>query len=313
MDKRLLEEMIKVIDRHFHVQELNHLLKACMDDKIQSKSIWGEITLTVHEMLEGSSPYIDKLAAYIELLMLASDMMDDLADQDNTSRPWMNISTPIALNAAAALLIAVTGECAELREQHPHLPLPANGDIHRMLTRAANGQHQDIRGQAIHSEEDYLALVLQKSAPLMQLAFYMGYSSVESCEDTTKLQLDQMAEYVAIAAQLHNDLHDLIQFDVKGDLFDKKRTFPILYLLDQCSEQHPVFYEYYEGKLSLERLKEMKEACLQAIVQSGCIEYTRVVQGLYVHEAEKIVEAIPGQPEGKRQFLQKVIAPYRKF
>src|SRR5258708_4405871 len=82
LDKRVFEEMIGVVDRHFQVAALNDFLKRCIDEKMKVTSIWSEITLCTHFMLGGDSSFIYRIGAFTELIILALDIIDDLVDQD---------------------------------------------------------------------------------------------------------------------------------------------------------------------------------------------------------------------------------------
>ncbi|MEW9698631.1 polyprenyl synthetase family protein [Paenibacillus sp. SI8] len=310
-DVRLMEEMDVVIDCHFHVHEMNSILKAWIQAKMQKKSMWGDITRCIHFMLGGNSSHIHRIVAYTELVILALDIIDDLEDKDNSAMPWMQLPHAITLNAAVALLMAVVGEISKLKESNGDLKLPLVGEVNQLLSFAANGQHQDICSEVIESEEDYIALIFAKSAPLMVFACYMGYSCVDQCELSTKDQINELACNLAVVAQIQNDIKDLISFNVKHDLINKKRTLPILYLLTECSQRYPIFKDYYDGRVSLEPFLEMKEACISFILKSGCVEYSRVIQGLYLNKVEEIFNSIPGTTLWKNKFWEVVIAQYR--
>lgn len=306
-----VKEMEGVVDSHFHVQELNAMVKTWIRAKMQNESVWGDITRYVHLMLGGGSPHIHRIAAYTELVILALDIIDDLSDQDHHAMPWMQQPQPITLNAAIALLVAVIGEIGKLKEQNGVEKLPLVSDVNQLLSLAANGQHQDIGVAPIESEEDYIALIHAKSVPLKMFACYMGYSCVESCEPSTIEQIQELARNLAVVAQIQNDLRDLLGFDIKNDLIHRKRTLPILYLLSECSQRFPIFKDYYEGKIAWGQLLAMKEECMLSIWQSGCVEYSIVIQGLYLNKIEKLFQAIPGDDVWKKSFGDMVIARYR--
>jgi competence protein ComQ len=311
MDSRFIKEMKLVVDQHFRIKDLNDFLRVCIDEKVLEQSSWGETTLQLHYMLGGNSPYIYQLSAFTELLILALDIIDDLTDQDNLHKPWMKVPHTIALNASVAILIAALAEISKLKEQHSDLPLPLTGEINTFLTMAANGQHEDILNQTIETEEDYLRLIQTKSAPLLAISCYMGYSAVEHCEQSTKDKINEMVLHWSIAAQIHNDVNDLVRFDIKNDFWDKKRTFPVLYLLSECSERFPIFQDYYQGRVTREYFLSQKEEVIQHILQSGCVEYCKVVQGLYYNEIERIMSTIPGDPHWKGKFMERAFSVYK--
>jgi competence protein ComQ len=311
LDKRVFEEMIGVVDRHFPVAELNDFLKQCIDEKMKETSIWSEITLCMHFMLGGNSCFIYRIGAITELIMLALDIIDDLADQDSINKFWMKHPQANVLNASIASLVAAIGEVSKLKEQNGEQCLPLSGEINQLLTYAANGQHRDISNSLIETEEDYISIILNKSAPLKILACYMGYACIDHLSESTKEQINEMARNLAIVAQIQNDINDLLLFDVKNDLLDKKRTIPIIYLLSQNPRKHSIIKDYYEGSISREYFLGKKRECIRYIRKSGCIEYSKIIQGLYLNNVETIFNSIPCDLIWKERFRDLAIAPYR--
>lgn len=310
LDIQVHDEMIVIIDRSFHNAELNGILKLCITEKLKEAHAWSELTLSMHYMLGGQSPDIYRIGACTELIMLALDIIDDLSDQDSTDKAWMKLPSPIVLNGSVALLVAAIGEIGQLKEQHPNQPLPLVSKINEFLTIAANGQHQDIVNTSIETEEAYLSVILGKSAPLIKLAYYMGYSSVESCNEQIIAQIDGLSDHLAVVAQMQNDLNDLLLFDVKNDLLHKKRTIPIQYLLSYNSSKTSIIRDYYNGVITWKQLVRKKIQGIKFIRKSGCVEYSKVIQGLYLIQAELIFKSIPGNPVWRERFYAHAFAPY---
>jgi competence protein ComQ len=311
LDKRVFEAMIGVVDRHFQVAPLNDFLKRCIDEKMKETSLWSEITLCTHFMLGGNSSFIYRIGAFTELIILALDIIDDLVDRDSANKSWMKLPQSIVLNASIALLVAAIGEISILKEQNTEQCLPLSGEINQLLTYAANGQHRDISNSLIETEEEYISIILNKSAPLKILACYMGYACIDHLSKTTIEQINEMARNLAIVAQIQNDINDLILFDVKNDLLDKKRTIPIMYLLSQNSSKHSIIKDYYEGSISSEQFLSKKKECVQYIRKSGCVEYSKIIQGLYLNKVEMIINSIHCDLTWKERFNGLAIAPYR--
>jgi competence protein ComQ len=311
LDKRVFEEMIGIVDCHFQVATLNDFLKRCIDEKMKETSLWSEITLSMHFMLGGNCSFIYRIGAITELILLALDIIDDLADQDSDNKLWMKLPHAIVLNASIALLIAAIGEISKLKEQNSQLSLPLSGEINQLLTQAANGQHRDISNSLIATEEDYISIILDKSAPLKILACYMGYACIDHLSESTRELINEMARNLAIVAQIQNDINDLMLFDVKNDLIDKKRTIPIIYLLSQNPSKFTTINDYYEGSISREYLLGKKKACIQYFRKSGCIEYSKIIQGLYLNKAELVFNSVPSDLIWKERFSDLAIAPYR--
>lgn len=54
----------------------------------------------------------------------------------------------------------------------------------------------------------------------------------------------------------------------------------------------------------------MRERGKSIVLESGCVEYSRVIQGLYLHKVEEIFQAITGDTRWKKKFQEMVIAQY---
>jgi competence protein ComQ len=292
MERDVLQEMHRVVEEYCAEPGLRELLTSFVQDKYEEKSTWSDITRSVHGMLGGTSPHITRAAALTEIVLLTLDIIDDLQDQDNMTKPWMNSPQPYTLNAILALMVAFIGEISGcLRSGSGGSPSPLK-EMSQMLAAAVDGQQRDING-SIQTEQDYITMVQQKSGSLIRFAVYMGYSLVEDLDPEVARQLDEAAYGIGIIAQIGNDLNDLLRYDVKNDLLHKKRTLPILFLLVDSHEEFPALTQYYEGTLSREEFLLKKLECLDYVRGSGCIEYSRVIQALYKERVETLLAAVP--------------------
>jgi competence protein ComQ len=300
MDQRVLEEMDRIINEYFHVQDLNRLLKVFIQDKAKEGSLWYELTLQSHYMLDGCSEHIYKAAAQTELLILALDIMDDLQDQDNGDKPWMQCDTAYTLNAIIAFFTASLADLSKIKGQH-------TAKLLQLLARSINGQQQDLN-HSIMTENAYITMIQEKSGSLINLAFYMGYLYIDDCNSAITEQMDELAQYIGIAAQIKNDIRDLLRWDLKNDLFQKKRTLPILFLLQQNAEKCSPIHLYYEGRITRESFLESKHECLQYITESGGIEYAKTIQYLYVNKVEQLFELLYLDSHWKDKLKETVLA-----
>ncbi|MBP1995361.1 polyprenyl synthetase family protein [Paenibacillus eucommiae] len=292
MEKEIIEEIYRVVDEYFTEPELNKLIKVFVEEKNVERSTWSSITRSVHGMLGGDSPAIHRAAALTEVVMLALDMIDDLQDQDNWSKPWMSCPQAYTLNGILGFLITFMGELSTFNTGDSSQPaLPAK-EISRLLARAVHGQQLDING-SIQTEQDYILMVQQKSGSLIQLACYMGYALIEHLDQEQIDRLNELSYCIGIIAQIGNDVNDLQRYDVKNDLLQKKRTLPILFLLEDSPKEFPILTEYYEGRVSKEDFLLKKLDCLAYVKASGCLEYSQIIQALYKERAEKLLETIP--------------------
>jgi competence protein ComQ len=306
----IVEEMKRIVDEHFQAEDLKALLHEFLMEKVKEKSIWAKITQYCHLMLGGSSPHIQRIAALTELLILALDIIDDLQDRDNFTKPWMKCPQENTLNAIIAFIFASFSELGKLSDGDRRAPVPLSSEISRLIVHSINGQHKDLN-QKIVTEEDYIAAVQEKSGSLLRFACYMGYSCIEDCDPKTIEVVDDLAGLIGVIAQIDNDVKDVQRYDVKNDLLQKKRTLPILYLLHHSEEDFPIFKQFYDGVVTEREFLEKKMECLQYIVDSGCIEYSRIIQTLYVNRAEQLLASLPTVLPWKDKFREITLGPFQ--
>ncbi|WP_141506565.1 polyprenyl synthetase family protein [Paenibacillus luteus] len=272
-------ELFHIIDSHFYENSLNQMAKSYVRYKNSETLLWPQLTLYAHYMLGGNSPFIYHTAAQTELIILSLDILDDLQDQDNPLPPWMQIEPAIAMNCASGLLIAAVAGCRGK---------PMDTTALKLISTAHNGQHKDIQN-LIESEEDYLQLIAEKSASLLNLAIQSAYHLVEETNPLTSSILAEFARNVGIAAQLRNDLKGLTDFRAHNDIVQRKKTLATLYLLDQSSRMDSFLRSYYEGGVTLGELLAREQQVTEFITTSGVFEYSTAVQLLYLQQADRIL------------------------
>jgi competence protein ComQ len=303
LELRVSEEMNRMIDEFFTEEDLKKVLRSFIQDKKNEGTNWSTITRYTHYMLGGSSPLIDRCAALTELILLGLDIVDDLQDQDNKDKPWMAGPQEVSLNALISYFSIFMGELGSLQggssARAGYWVREASG----LLAAAIDGQHQDIT-RSVQTEEQYIQMVQQKSGSLIRLACAMGCFLLDSLDGDTAEKIQQLSYCIGIIAQIDNDLNDVMRFDLKNDVLQKKRTLPILFLLVDSKEEFPILDHYYEGTLSQAEFLLHKNACIQYIQDSGCIEYCRIIQSLYVERAEKLLDAIPAVSPWKERFRE---------
>jgi competence protein ComQ len=302
MRQDVIGQIERWIDEYFPYAPLNAMLRQFSAEKQREGSTWSDIALTVHAMLGGRSSHIVKSAAAAELILLALDIVDDLQDQDNMRKPWMTAPQPLALNAVLSFLTLFISGLGEMLE-------PADGNragvvaaAGKLLAGSIYGQHLDIT-DAVETEEDYVEMVHHKSGLLMQLVCYLGYCLVEpAVDEATAAVMDELAQFAGGVSQLRNDLNDVQRVDVKNDLLNKKKTVPTLFLLKGSADEFPPLLDYYEGRLSREQFLDLKPDILRYVESSGCIEYTRAIQYLYLERADELLDKLQADDEWKMRF-----------
>lgn len=300
MNPNVLQGMLQRVEAGIENEGLKKMLRECIEDKMDENSIWSEITLHVHYMLGGNSPHAEKAATLTEMFLLALDIVDDLQDQDNVEKVWMKQPQAEAMNAVLSLQALVLAEMAAIGSSR------LNGEIGGLLARTVGGQHMDVT-HAVKTEQDYIKMVSRKSGSLVRLACLAGYALIDGLKQEVIATIDKMADCIGIIAQIANDVNDVLRYDVKNDLLHKKRTLPILFMLEDSREEFPLIAQYYDGEITREQFLEGKVACQQYVRDSGCIEYSLVIRTLYADRAKQLLQEVPGVESWKERFVKLVI------
>ncbi|SDW68589.1 polyprenyl synthetase family protein [Paenibacillus sp. CF384] len=295
MESTIKEHMYRIVDAYIDSEDLNGLLKSFVDDKAEETSVWSQITILTHRMLGGDDAAIERLAAAAELMILSLDMMDDLQDQDQPGKPWMQCPRAYVLNAILAMQMGFIGELGKQQ-----LPPTAFSEASRIVARAVNGQQKDLN-HSVTSPEAYLSMVQEKSGSIFRLACCIGYAPLAVDEETTSRLLD-LADCIGLIHQIQNDCRDVLRFDVKNDLLGKKRTLPLLYLLTIEDVDFAPIQDYYKGNVSTDFILGNKHEIIQLIQESGCLEYARVIQSICLQQAEELFGSLPLSSPWKEQF-----------
>ncbi|WP_028550905.1 polyprenyl synthetase family protein [Paenibacillus sp. UNC451MF] len=312
MNQQVLDEMYRIVDRCIHTDDLNGLMKSFIAARAEGGSVWAELAECSHRMLGGQSPHITKAAALAELIMLTLDIVDDLQDRDKEHKVWMKCPETFTLNAVLGFLMVFMGEIGQLQLHAGQTAPLLTTEVSQLIVSAVNGQQKDINPLVnIKDESDYFNMVQLKSGSLIRLACYMGYSLVESQGEEISGRIDELAYSLGVIAQIENDVNNLEQFKGGNDLLQRKRTLPILYMLSQGRDSFPELIQFYEGEQTAEAfMQESSRDCLEAIADSGCLEYARIIQSLYYDKAEELFESIPGQSPWRERFRQATLGRF---
>ncbi|MDG0812865.1 polyprenyl synthetase family protein [Cohnella rhizosphaerae] len=299
MDESILLELHRMVDEYALEPTLNATLRSFIAEKASEKTSWAEMTRCTHRMLGGRSPDLERHAALTELIILLLDIVDDLQDRDSPNRPWMTCEPAVTLNAVLAMFAAILGQCGQSG---------IGSAVGSLLARSIQGQQADITDKVL-SEEDYFHMVADKSGTLLQLAVYMGSALVDGVDSNVQETLNQLAVCGGIVSQIENDARDVLRLDFKNDLLHKKRTLPVLFMLEDSHAEFPALNEYYAGTLSREQFAERQREFVQYARDSGCIEYCKVVQALYKDKANELYELLPPMLEPWAGQFREIFVP----
>ncbi|MCR8643557.1 polyprenyl synthetase family protein [Paenibacillus sp. N1-5-1-14] len=290
----LEKTMHAAVERYFTVNELRCLATEFISFKITETTVFSELTRLHYAMFGGASPEIEQAAAAVDMMILALDIYDDVQDQDNDTVPWAHIPPAIALNVAIgmqALSIAMLQDCAfpaQARERAVYY-------LNLGILKAVNGQQVDLQDQ-VTTEEDCIAMIRGKSGALAACACLVGTALA------TDQHHDLVAEYgsgLGIVAQMRNDMKGITRWDVRNDLLQRKKTLPILYVLEQDHELAQLIREYYEHQREKEDIYTYKVEILDLVHASGAMDYAEVLVRLQQFEARAIIDNLPILDEWK--------------
>ncbi|MFD0588870.1 polyprenyl synthetase family protein [Paenibacillus sp. GCM10027627] len=291
--------MQEAIETYCTAEPLKRYALLFVEEKLKGSMLFGELTAAHYYMFEGHSADIARAAAAVELFVLASDILDDLEDEDAPSMPWMGVPAPHALHVAASLMtlsqqtlldsvadVALRGELAVM--------------MNKQMLRSANGQMLDLMN-TIQEEEPFLEMVRQKSSSLLVLACMAG---VLAAGRPWNEEVAMYAADLGIAAQIRNDCRDLLRWDEKSDFLGKKKTLLTLYLLEGPEEQSGWMRDYYEGRSPKEDIRDKHSLFLQICEQSGVLLYGSVISRMHYDKFQDRFLAIEADSKSKDRVIQ---------
>ncbi|MEI3611085.1 hypothetical protein [Pseudogracilibacillus sp. SO30301A] len=103
----------------------------------------------------------------VELIILASDILDDIQDLDAKDVPWSNVDDAFNLNIVVGMLIICLQETDGIAGINETLWIKQK--IKELMLQSLNGQQIDLKNEII-SEDDYIQMCYMKSGSLIRLA-----------------------------------------------------------------------------------------------------------------------------------------------
>lgn len=250
---------------------------------------WGlflkHLSALTHDQ-ESQRDSFTAIAGAIELLILATDIVDEITDGDYNLMETMTLTEAITISNA--LLIDAFDLILKHTPSNTHTVV---ANVFHLLKMACNGQWKDLKlviGSNVPSEHDYFEVIKQKSASLIQLVCVLAHPKQPHL-------LANAATNIGIAGQLKNDANDIF-VDSKTDLIRKKATLPVIKAIEFSLETD-------NGLLikKIQNLKEqdakLKEEIRNYIRKTGAIDYCLILSKLYMQKAiQELYELFPDRP-----------------
>ncbi|MFF2483343.1 polyprenyl synthetase family protein [Paenibacillus sp. NPDC058071] len=285
---QLKQEMQRLSETYFTAKPLAEYASAFIEHKHAEPLRFGMLSVLHYRMFGGKDELIYKAAASVELFILASDIIDDLQDQDSPHQPWSRAPLPVSLQLAAALMSL--SQQALLDCGTDSLAVLRTADMmNRQWLQSANGQMTDIMN-LVNEESDYLDVVRQKSAALLVMACMTGV--MLTGRDWHPGVADYALE-LGMAAQIENDRRDLVRRDDKNDFAQRKKTALTLYLLEDLSEHHGWIGDYFAGRLSIQELDDRFEEFARICEESGALLYGSALFNLHFNRFQELLREVP--------------------
>lgn len=299
-NSRIGEQMKELVQAHFTAAPLARYALSFVEEKLQESIKFGQLTVIHYYLFEGKKEdeAVVKAAAAVELIILASDMLDDLQDQDAPEKLWMKAPQAAAIHVATSLLTLAQQamlDCTE--DQGKRLALAAL--LNRQLLAAANGQMIDLMNE-VADEQAYVDMVKRKSASLLVLACMSGVILAGLPWHST---VEEYATELGVSAQIRNDIRDLLRWDDKSDFLQRKKSLLTLFLLEGAGDEESWIVDYFEGRLSSAEVLDKQPLFEEICEQSGALLYGSVMSRMHYNQFEELLASLQAPNDWKERLL----------
>lgn len=231
-----------------------------------------------------------ELASVVELIHTATLLHDDVID-DAPIRRGNKTARMLWGNQASILVgdyLYTKAQC-KIVSLHNHEINEVVAETTRRMTKGELAQLA-CNGDLNITEEDYLQIIINKTAALIAATCRMG-AILGGCSSDDKDKIESFGWNLGIAFQLADDTLDYAANGEKlgkfigKDLQEGKITLPLLYLLQRCSKDEASRIEK-TIKLS-DFTEENLNFILRLMREYGVIEYSLGKARVYVENAKK--------------------------
>jgi len=222
---------------------------------------------------------------------LASDLFDDLVDQDGKDRPWMAWKGDQAMRVGLGLIAA-----AQYCLVRVHASQEAKDAIQGAYaaTLAIAAHEQGYGGKVPDSERPdvsaYLRHILGKTGLVLATVAWSG-ARLHSRDEAVLEAMHHFGLAIGVMAQLLDDLRDLQNGDTRSDLTINPNTLPVLYALSLTD--HPCrsrLRTLLRG--DLREPTTINEVC-DLLAEMGAVSYTLSVVRAYEGKAHDALRVLP--------------------
>lgn len=273
----------ELIDTNEFGYQMNNKIQQFKEEKLL-KSDFTLGTLCVLHYMAITKSYnneIYKIAATVEMLILAFDIIDDIQDKD-TDYIW-NTNPEVSLNTALFMTIIPSKVLRESTFEYKELAIEL---LEKYSLLSIVGQQLDLLNSC-SDESSYIQMIEKKSGSLAALSCLIGtilasgriYSYVE-----------EYSKSLGIIQQIKNDIHSLKEWDKHNDLINKKYSLPIIFLFSNSNSTTTTLINHYKSNqkttIDMQKIKD-------ELFTKGAIRYAICIKNIFKNKALKQIEQMP--------------------
>ncbi|GLC89453.1 polyprenyl synthetase family protein [Lysinibacillus piscis] len=277
-------------------EELRSMMQCFKEEKTTTTSFsFGKLCVLHYKAFTDEvQDEIYTIAAAIELLILSFDIIDDLQDNDTDNlwsrTPALSLNTALAMTFLAANIIA--GSSLTHKDQ-------ARDILVEYALRSINGQQLDLLNNC-RDEQSYIDMITQKSGSLTGMCCLIGEVLAKGKYST---QVQEYGTNIGVIQQIKNDIQSLKVWNAHNDLFNKRYSLPIIYLLAQDTPASHMVKDYYNTAVKQELDYLVIE---QELTHHGAIRYALAIKNIYKLKVLQMVDALVISDEDKT-YLQALV------
>jgi len=251
-------------------------------------------------------------AVAIELAHNAFLVHDDIQDGSERRRGHSalhaQVGMPLAINVGDALAVMSFEPLLDLdRELGSALAGRLLREFHHTIAVTLEGQALDLGWRRDNtcdlSVEDYLGMVLRKTCCYTTIHPLRVGALVATRGRVDLVPLTRFGFHLGAAFQIQDDVLDLSPpspgygKDVWGDLYEGKRTLPVLHLLSACSRRERADVVHFLGMVREDRSHELVSWMRDLMARYGSVEFAReFASGIARAAQQSFDEAFAGLP-----------------
>lgn len=279
------------IERDFQQEDLKQTALTFLNQQFQEKVRFGKMTMLHFYMFGGKKWGILEAAAAIELMICALNIFDHVQDNHHVKKAQNVVDSTLAINIASSFTIMAQ---SGLKEAAAKLEAGnmASYWFDRYLMRTVTGRISEVMNQ-IQDEDTYMQMIEAKMASRFECACTVGV--VLAVGEPNDI-VSEYARQLGLAVQIKHDLHGLRDWGPQNDFLNRKRTLPILFMLNIIGQQNQWLVDYFNGEKEVKDILHRKREIQTMLDTSGALLYaTARMQAHYTCFLE-LLNAVQGDP-----------------